>query len=300
MILTASDVSALSNALSWWERGEYFFSFIVAAACFGEYAADFRPKWYRTGNKERDEKRKEAISKISTLVLVAALVFELVCVVRSNTVAGKVIGSINDLATNAAWQANTALDNAGEANKSASNALSLAQGARREADSFEKDIVSAKTQAADAESRLADALQRTARLEQQLSWRTVTPEQAKAIKDFLAPFRLGAPSPFRGAKVAFSYWSGDSEASEYAEELATTLRSALDGSGAEISDPEPLEIFRRGPPPKGVAIQVKSADNVAAGLLQRALKNAGIDAPGEIDRIGPDINLFIGVKPESR
>ena len=112
MILTASSVSDLSNTLSWWERGEYVFSFVVAVACFGEYVADFKPKWYGTGEKERDESRKESISKISTLVLVAALVFELVCVVRSNALAGKVIGSINDLATSAAGQSKTALDNA--------------------------------------------------------------------------------------------------------------------------------------------------------------------------------------------
>ncbi len=104
MILTASDVSDLSNALSWWERGEYFFSFVVAAACFGEYVADFRPQWYRTGDAKRDEKRKESISKRSTLVLVAALVFELLCLVKSNALAEKVIGSINGLATNAAGQ----------------------------------------------------------------------------------------------------------------------------------------------------------------------------------------------------
>lgn len=168
MILTSSDVSALSTALSWWERGEYFFSFVVAGACFGEYVADFKPKWYRTGDEERDARRKESISKISTLVLVAALVFELVCVVRSNALAGEVIGSINSLATNAASEAKRAHDlaegasdiakhakatadaakskadaaslTAEGARKNSANALVLARGARREADLFKQDL----------------------------------------------------------------------------------------------------------------------------------------------------------------
>jgi hypothetical protein len=47
---------------------------------------------------------------------------------------------------------------ANAATGAASNAMSLASGARKEADSFENDIVSAKEQAAKAESDLAGAL----------------------------------------------------------------------------------------------------------------------------------------------
>ena len=136
MILTASSVSDLSNTLAWWERGEYVFSFVVAAACFGEYVADFIPRWYATGDAKRDEKRKDSISKTSTLVLVAALVFEMVCVIRSNSLSGQVIGSINELATSAAEQSKTALDNAGKAQtlaKSASDAAGSAKGTADEA-----------------------------------------------------------------------------------------------------------------------------------------------------------------------
>ena len=144
MILTASDVFELSNALTWWERGEYFFSFVVAAACFGEYVADFKPNWYRTGDVERDEKRKESISKRSTLVLVAALVFELVCVARSNTLAGEVIGSIDNLAKDAAAQAKTAVDNAAEAHRLAQSASDTAGPAKTTADEAKRRADAAK------------------------------------------------------------------------------------------------------------------------------------------------------------
>ena len=157
MILTAASVSDLSNALTWWERGEYFFSFVVAVACFGEYVADFMPKWYKTGDAKCDEKRKESLSKLSTLVLIAALVFELVCVVRSNALAGQVIGSINDLATSAAGQSKVALDNAGKAQTLAQGASDTAKPAKATADAAkaEADQSQAKIAAAD---RRADLL----------------------------------------------------------------------------------------------------------------------------------------------
>jgi hypothetical protein len=157
MILTASEVSDLSNALSWWERGEYFFSFVVAAACFGEYVADFRPQWYRTGDAERDETRKESISKHSTLVLVAALVFELLCVARSNTLAGKVIGSINDLATNAAGQATSAIDKSKRANDLAQSATDTAGPAKTAANEARSEAEAAALKA-EAVSKKADQI----------------------------------------------------------------------------------------------------------------------------------------------
>lgn len=157
MILAASDISEMSNALSWWERGEYFFSFVVAAACFGEYVADFKPQWYRTGNAERDEKRKESISKRSTLVLVAALVFELLCVARSNTLAGKVIGSIDDLAVNAAGQATSALDRAKRANDLAQSASDTAGPAKSIADEAKSEADAAASNA-ETVSKKADQI----------------------------------------------------------------------------------------------------------------------------------------------
>ena len=201
-------------------------------------------------------------------------------------------------AGNAAVLASAASVGAVSASK---DALTLAKGARTEADSFAKGIASAKRQAADAEIQLAAALERTAKLEKQLSWRTVTPEQTKAIKSFVAPFRLNALSPLRNVKIRFTYLSGNEEAAEYAEELATALRSALDGLSPEISEPGSIMMIGQGPPLKSLILQVANGNNQAAGMLQHALKSAGIDTPGEITGgSGQDINFFVGVKPDSR
>src|SRR5664280_1803909 len=195
MMLTSSDASSLVRELWWWEHAEYVFGALVAAACAGEYIADFNKRPWVKAHKDR-------IAKISTLVLVAALVFELICITRANGKSDEVISKLRDeaeaadnLAQSAVQNSNTALgtsttalsqakdavtksgkaaDSLGkaeaEANKAqsaSSNALTLSRSAREEADSFERDIVSAKEQAARAESHLADALQRAANAERE-------------------------------------------------------------------------------------------------------------------------------------
>jgi hypothetical protein len=220
MMFTSSDASSLVRELWWWEHAEYVFGALVAAACAGEYIADFNKRPWVKAHKDR-------IAKISTLVLVAALVFELICITRANGKSDEVIGKLRDeaeaadkLAQSAVQNSNTALgtsatalsqakdavtksgkaaDSLGkaeaEANKaqsSSSNALTLSRSAREEADSFERDIVSAKTQAAEAESHLADALQRAANAELAIAKikqpRTLNPEQQQRVGTSLLRF----------------------------------------------------------------------------------------------------------------
>lgn len=189
-----SDASPLAKALTHWEWAEYISSGLVALGCIGEYVADFT-NWLTDGDKER----KERLAKRSTLLLIAALSVELICLVRTNTLSGMLIGSLSEEATAADTKAKTALSDSttalqqsstaeassrqaiadsSKATKFASGASTLAVGARREADSFEKDIVSAKTQAAEAESHLAEALKQaadaTAELNRLKSPRTLT------------------------------------------------------------------------------------------------------------------------------
>jgi len=169
MSLTPSDVDSLSKRLFYWELAEYFFAALVTFACLGEFAADFT-KLFTEGVKER----KERLAKGSTLLLISALALELVCLVKTNSLSGQLVGSLSEKAGEADNRARTALTNSatalaqansaeassGKAENSASNASTLARGARQEADSFEKDIVSAKTQASAAEAHLSEALKR--------------------------------------------------------------------------------------------------------------------------------------------
>ena len=114
MTLTALEVAALSKRLSCWEYAEYFFAALVAVACAGEYIAEFT-NWLTRGIREsaRRQEAKDKWLKRSTLLLVVALAFELVCLVRTNSLSGQLIGSLSDKAENADQKAQSAIDKYG-------------------------------------------------------------------------------------------------------------------------------------------------------------------------------------------
>jgi hypothetical protein len=176
MMFAATDVSSLSTQLSRWEVAEYISAFFVAVACAGEGIADFT-KWFTGGVKER----KERLAKASTLLLIASLAIELVCLVKTNSLSGQLIGSLADKAEAADREARTALQNsstaeteASTAKTDASSALTIASGARQEAATFKEEIKAAKKAAADANQKLAD--------------RKLTVAQQKTITDKLTQF----------------------------------------------------------------------------------------------------------------
>jgi hypothetical protein len=103
MTLTASEVGALTIAIRRWEYAEYTFAALVAIACFGEYIADFT-KWWNRGRFWKWfgslEHRKDNVAKFSTLVLIAALAGELVCVVKTNRLSGLEIANLQQQTEN--------------------------------------------------------------------------------------------------------------------------------------------------------------------------------------------------------
>jgi len=114
-------------------------------------------------------------------------------------------GDAKDSAKQGRIDAGTAKDASDKAKASASGALTLAAGARKEADSFEADIKSAKQQAADAESHLADAMKRANTLTAQLE-RITTP---RTLPD--SPQLVSSLKPFRETEYMFTGVCGDTE-----------------------------------------------------------------------------------------
>src|SRR5579863_5708814 len=113
MTLTASDVESLTATLAFWEYAEYTCAVLVAVACFGEYIADFTKWWKRDGIWSRlglIEDRKDNLAKLSTLLLITALVVETVCLFRTNQISGQVLGSLSELSDEAFKKATTAKD----------------------------------------------------------------------------------------------------------------------------------------------------------------------------------------------
>jgi hypothetical protein len=128
MILTAPDASALATSLERWELAEYTACALVALGCIGEFIAEFT-RWWTGGIEEK----KHRLAKLSTLLLIAALAFELVCLVKTNSISGQLIGSLSDKATNADTKAQSALGKSGAAETKAGDANISAKGAADEA-----------------------------------------------------------------------------------------------------------------------------------------------------------------------
>jgi hypothetical protein len=178
------------------------------------------------------------------------------CLVKTNSISGMLIGSLSDKAEKADAKAQSAIDKSSlaehkadaantnsstalsqatdaltkagkaaeslgkaedEANKAqtaSSSALTLARGARQEADSFEKDIVSAKKQASDAESHLAEALRQAADATAELN-RLKSPRSLLHESDVVS-----ALMPFKGTEYMFM--------SVFADEESITLLVQID------------------------------------------------------------------------
>lgn len=164
MTLTASEVASLSSSLSRWEFAEYVFAGLVTLACAGEYVANFTD-WLTCGI---DEKKKR-LEKRSTLLLVASLVFELICLVKTNQISGTLIGSLAERAEQANEKSDRAIINSDSAITKAQSAEDKSQQADLQADKATGQIKVVEKRAQrlakeeraieQAENKLADAQQ---------------------------------------------------------------------------------------------------------------------------------------------
>src|SRR5436309_7510693 len=160
MTVTASDVASLSESLSRWEIGEYICAGLVTVACAGEYVAEFKD-WFTGGIKEC----KDRLAKRSTLLLIVALSLELICIVRTNSISGMLIGSLSDKAAKADAKAQSAIDKASLAESKAnaatadsSTALFQAKDALNKAGKVEDSLGKAEGKANKAQEAASNAL----------------------------------------------------------------------------------------------------------------------------------------------
>lgn len=155
MAPTASEVASLTRSLSHWELAEYVFGGLVAVACTGEFVASFTD--WLTGGKEEKKKRLE---KLSTLLLITSLTFELICLVKTNQISGRVIGSLDEKAEEATKKSELAIADA-------DSAIGKAQQANEESENAELVAGNAKTLAAGAKAQAIEAGKRVYNVEQQ-------------------------------------------------------------------------------------------------------------------------------------
>src|ERR1035437_9631631 len=119
MIFTAPDVASVAESLSRWELGEYISAGFVVVACAGELVADFGRNCLTRAHRNR-------VERLSTILLVVALLASLICLERANVLSDILIGSIRDKAVEADRKANTALTDSGTALMKAGDATTKA------------------------------------------------------------------------------------------------------------------------------------------------------------------------------
>jgi hypothetical protein len=118
-----------------------------------------------------------------------------------------------------------------DAHAASSNALTLASGARKEADTFENDIKSAKEQATAAEQHLKDALQEAAQAQAELN-------RLKSPRSIVNRDQLAATlKPFNGTEYILNVYL-DQESTEFVKAVA----GALDAAGWIRKQPKGMDI----------------------------------------------------------
>jgi hypothetical protein len=296
--------SATSTALDISEIALLLFGVLLVAGLIGEYAKSER--W----------KRRVKIFEMFVIIGVAGELLAdggiFLFSRQLQTIADleiaeitKKAGEAKNSANEAAGAAQRSKDESAKATASASNALALASGARQEADSFEKDIVSAKEQAAKAESHLAEALRRATEAQLSLdklrSPRRLTPEQQKRIAAKLKSFGMQFDLALTNLP----------EPTEFSLTLENTLGmggwTEIDGKGGDIVSTRPSGRTTGFVTVTGVVVQMHKEQVAkfwgAATALAEALKAEGIDATAQ-PGVGPKndnnnaIHILVGEKPK--
>ena len=178
-----------------------------------------------------ENKTKETLfEKIALICFAVAVLAEIAAYPygqRNDVLSEHIIGSLDVKAREAFTNASNALTKASEAetksdaaNTVSGKARDKADAAGKKADSFEADIVSAKKLAAEAESHLADALQRAANAEAEL-------ERMKAPRSLTNASALtDALTAFKGTEYSFIGCFQDQESIDLLVQIDKVLANA--------------------------------------------------------------------------
>lgn len=269
-------VISISGWLSLWEFVEYASEAAVGLGCLGEYIAEYT-NW-------RTEEKRRVLGRRSLLILILGIGVGIVSLIQTNALSSKAIESLGKQAAQAGEIAKLASETSDSAlvkaksaetlaEKSegmASNALILARGARQEADLFKNEIASARKQAAEAESHLAEVVKRAKDIERRIAWRTLSLGQRQRVAEKLRPFS--------GQKFSIIELPDDLEIEGIGDDILTTLIGPNGASWNRLA-------LQRIPDPQrrlvsGVFVDVRrDADQrsiKAASALSLALNKEGI------------------------
>jgi hypothetical protein len=323
-----SSINSLEGKSGFWEALGWWSAIAVGIGVAGELAVIFheyldeKRDWARGIMRPPDHPSRSWLwfDVFSTLVVLVGIFFEAGASAKLSSIneqlrskTSALRGKSDQLLALVTQQAGSAAQSAVIANKAAGEAKGEADTVGRRADALTLQIEGAEKKAADLDRQLsrtagtlAYTLQRTERLQEELSWRTVSPMVKTAIKGYLAPYVPGhspygpALELFRGRAIEMKCLAEDSEAWEYSDELVVALREALDGSGAVVSDT--AGVFLPGKPPTGVVIQNSSDSEDAAYKLREAIGTFADEVQRSSVPIPKSntIIIFVGFKPRPK
>jgi hypothetical protein len=205
--------------LPFWHPRLELFEMLVLIGCGGELIADGGIFWLSEHLQTIQQTRVVALAKLADDAVQKAQ--------KALADSGIALGQ----STEAKTKSGEAIDKAGKANGISLNALSLARGARTEADSFDKRIVSANTLATDAESHLAEALRQAADATAELN-RLKSPRLLTNISVLSNSLRR-----FAGTEYTFIMVSDDTDSLELLKQIDSVLQ--LNGWKRKKPSPEP-------------------------------------------------------------
>lgn len=184
-------------------------------------------------------------------------------------------------AGDAAVSAHSAANNAKEAKTDAAEATLKAAAVAKNADSLTRRLSIASSQLAVIEKRTA--------------WRTITPEQKSRLQSIL--MSTGKLLPLKGMKISIVFPAEDTEASEYASDIA----DSIDGLGASVDSPAGVSRLG-GKAPVGIVMEVNPATIQRATPLLVALSAVGIAIKGSINDMVPTntVNIAVWGRPRPK
>jgi hypothetical protein len=277
MTLITPDAASLADSLSSWERAEYVACALVAIACGGEYIADFT-NWFTSG----DERRKTRLAKRSTLLLIVSLAVELFCLVQTNSISGRLIGSLSDEATNADSKAQSALEKSTiadtksvEAIKKANTVDDASGKAERNSEEAQQRVTVVAKQAEEIDSDLA-------RTQYLISGRSITD-----IDSMMKQFKQ-----YKGQIVHLQSYANEPEITGLCDSLWFAAHGAEMSASAECG-----RAIAVGMPSTGVVIYGPDIQQTM-DIAQILLHTANLGPGGVVSAVKTaELTIFVGVRP---
>jgi hypothetical protein len=260
--------------LYFWKRSGEAGTLVVILGVVGELVADL---WY-----EERKREQRTISGLSTLILILGLVIELYSNGRVSALSDEMIVGLESQVSHTLTAIGPAMERASDANATAESAKASVKG-------YDKQIADAGRDAAQARSDASSAELARAKLEKEISPRTLDDKHRKASSERLKPFAAN----FATRKITVLSYILDAEGIIFSLEIMDVLFRAGIKSEPIIGREIPAGI-----PNMGVRITGPVRDKVFIETLAKEI-NVAADTPVDAEWAARyvDVRVEVGLKP---